>query len=70
LPQPSEVKMEVYNLMGQYIATLVDSSQESGQYSVQWNGKDFRGQQSPSGVYFVQMVAGSFMQVERMTLLR
>ena len=70
LPQPSEVKIEVYNLMGQYIATLVDSSQESGQYSVQWNGKDFRGQQSPSGVYFVQMVAGSFMQVERMTLLR
>ena len=70
LPQQVDVRIEVYNMLGQYVATLVDTQQVSGQHSVQWNGKDFRALQSPSGIYFVEMVAGSFKEVKRMTLLR
>jgi len=66
----SEVKIDIYNIAGQYIKTLVNARQQTGLHSVKWNGKDRQGASQASGVYFVQMVAGSFRQVNRMILLR
>ncbi|MDZ7290586.1 MAG: T9SS type A sorting domain-containing protein [candidate division KSB1 bacterium] len=68
--EKSHVRISVYNLMGQLVATLVDKQQVPGAYSMAWNGKDFKGNPVPSGIYFVKMVAGSFEQLRKMTLIR
>jgi hypothetical protein len=68
--EKSHVRISVYNLMGQSVATLVDKEQVQGAYSVAWNGKDFKGNHVPTGIYFVKMTAGSFEQLRKMTLIR
>jgi len=65
LPGVSHVKLEVYNLRGQKVATLVHAQQEAGYKSVTWEDSE-----AASGVYFYKLTAGDFAEVKRMTLLR
>ncbi len=65
LPKGCWVKLEIYNLLGQRVATLVDEYQKAGQKSVSWYASDFA-----SGVYFCHLEAGDFIQARRMVLLR
>jgi len=65
LPTSSTVKLEIYNLFGQKVATLVDTQQEAGYRSVTWEDSE-----AASGVYFYKLTAGDFTEVKRMTLLR
>jgi len=59
------VSLEIYNLLGQRVATLVDGYQKAGQRRVSWNASDFA-----SGIYFCRLGAGEFTQTRRMILLR
>ena len=68
--EKSHVQINIYNLMGQMVMTLRDKQQTQGTYSIQWNRKDFKGDEVPSGLYFVKMAAGSFEQIKKMTLIR
>jgi len=65
LPTDSHVRLEVYNISGQKVATLVDGQQEAGYRSVTWEDS-----QAASGVYFYKLTAEDFTEVKRMTLLR
>jgi hypothetical protein len=65
LPADTHVKLEVYNISGQKVATLVDSKQYSGYRSVVWDASEVS-----SGLYFYKLTAGDFAEVKRMTLLR
>jgi hypothetical protein len=60
-----KVKLEVYNLLGQRVAVLLDEPQKAGYHEIV-----FQGQALPSGVYFYRLHAGSFVQTRRMTLVR
>lgn len=64
------VVLRIYNSLGQLIAVLIDKEQSPGIYNIHWNGKDFRGNQVASGVYFYSIQAGSFIQIRKMVLLR
>jgi flagellar hook assembly protein FlgD len=68
--QPGMVMLEVYNALGEKIATLVNETKDSGFYSTQWNGRD--GNQMPvgSGVYFCRIHSGNFSKVIKMLLLK
>lgn len=66
----ARVQIDIYNLMGQRIITLVDKQQPQGVYSIQWNGKDRHGHSVPSGVYFLKMAAGNFQKARKMILIR
>ena len=70
LPQASEVTLTVYNVAGQRVAVLVDKKQETGAYSVRWNGRDTAGTLVPSGLYFYRIEAGAFRQSRKMLLLK
>jgi hypothetical protein len=70
VPEKSHVRINVYDLMGRLVATLKDGQQAPGAYTILWNGRDFRGFQLPTGMYFVKMVAGSFEQLRKMVLIR
>ncbi len=65
LPQQSNVVLEVFNLVGQKVAILVDGHRQQGQHTVTFNA----GQLS-SGIYIYRIQAGSFVQTKRMTLIK
>ena len=64
------VSCRIYDISGRLIQTLVDGPQTSGQKTVAWNGKDNRGQNMASGVYFYRLRAPGFEKTLRMALVR
>lgn len=60
------VVLTVLNLLGQQITTLVDKEQAPGHYSVQWDGKDARGHELPSGIYLYALEVGQRRVVRKM----
>lgn len=63
--KPGQVKVAVYNMLGQQVATLVDGYLQAGSYTSTWDASGMA-----SGVYFYKIVAGDFTAVKKMTLLR
>jgi hypothetical protein len=70
LPKASHVKMEIFNIVGQRVKTLLDEDMRAGVFVVDWDGKDEKGVEVSSGVYFYRVVAGSFSDIKKMVLLR
>jgi len=70
LPRDCRVRLDVYNVVGQRVTTLVDGNQIAGYKSVSWDGRDENGCQVSSGVYLYRIQAGGFTQVRKMVLLR
>ncbi len=70
LPQPSQVELTIYNLLGQPVAVLVQEPSAAGTFSVRWDGRDQAGRAVTSGVYLYQLRAGEHTQVRKMLLLR
>jgi len=70
LPEASDVVIDIYNIMGQKVRTLVSEKRQPGYYFVQWNCKNDHGQIMPTGMYIYRMQAGSFQQIRKMVLLK
>ncbi len=70
LPQSELVNLSVYDLSGRKITELVNNNQNPGTYEVTWNGKNSRGENTSSGIYFYQLSAGTFKSVKKMILIR
>jgi hypothetical protein len=64
-----DVKIEIYNILGQRVRTLVDEPRKFGRHSVIWDGKDDASAQVSSGVYFYRMKAGSIVEHRKMVKL-
>ncbi len=64
------VKLEVFNLQGQSIATLLDAQLPVGNYVVKWDGRTRTGKPVASGVFFSRLTAGGTVQTRKMVLLR
>lgn len=65
IPQSGDVKLEVFNMMGQKLMTLVDGVKSAGSYSVTFDATNFA-----SGIYLYRLTAGNEVRVNRMTLLK
>ncbi|MDX2128194.1 MAG: T9SS type A sorting domain-containing protein [Chloroherpetonaceae bacterium] len=65
LPQSGLVQLEVFDLLGRKVATLINARQESGSYEVNFNAS-----QLSSGVYFYRLQAGSFTKTMKMMLVK
>lgn len=70
LEEPERVEIEIFNLKGQKIRTLVSGSYESGEFIVNWNGKNDDNRDEASGVYFYKMSTNNSSQMKKMILLR
>ena len=65
------VTIEVYNVMGQYVQTLVKNRDQIGQFTVQWNGQNSTGQNMPTGIYFIRLSTSSgLVKNSKMMLLK
>jgi hypothetical protein len=70
LSESADVKLQIYNVVGQVVRTLVAEPQSAGRYQVRWNGMDDRGVPVSSGIYFYQIAAGKFQDVRKLMLLK
>jgi hypothetical protein len=70
LPADFDVKITLYNLLGQRVRVLADEHQSAGYKAVFWDGKDERGIEVASGIYFYKIEAGQFVQTKRMLLIK
>lgn len=59
LDGPHPISIQIYNILGQRVATLVDRSMQGGLYKTLWDGKDMSGRTVPSGVYFYRMASNN-----------
>jgi hypothetical protein len=69
LPVQSDVKLVIYNILGQRVRTLVNQKQDAGYYSVVWNARRESGEPVSSGIYIYQIIAGDFTKIRRMVLI-
>jgi hypothetical protein len=70
IAKSSFVTLEVHNLLGQKVATLVENEAAPGAYTVQWNGMSDAGVKASSGVYYYSLRAGAFRQTRSMMLTK
>lgn len=70
LEKSGPVSIEVYNIMGQRIITLVNDHYLSGNHRIVWKGNDDSGVSVGSGIYFYRMVSGSYTSTRKMILLK
>jgi flagellar hook assembly protein FlgD len=67
---PFLTTLKIYNILGQKVKTLVDEAKPAGSYEVVWDGKDERGNNLASGIYFYRLQIGEQTQTKRMLLLK
>ncbi len=65
IPEGQHVTVEIYNLLGQRIAVLLDQPMADGRHTVTWQARN-----QPSGLYLVRLQAGKVQKIRRMTLVR
>jgi hypothetical protein len=64
------VSLEVYDVLGNEITTLVNEELSAGSYEVEFNSTGLIHQALPSGIYFYQLRAGNYVETKKMILLK
>lgn len=70
LPENNQVTFKIFNSLGQEVKTLVEKEFRAGYHSITWDGNEKNGWAAPSGIYFYQIQAGSFIKTRRLILTR
>jgi len=70
LPEDGQVKIDVFNVLGQRVTTLVDEYLTAGYKETGWDGKDSKGAAVGSGIYFYRIWTERFSEVRKMILLK
>lgn len=65
IAEPSEVRLDVYNILGRHVQTLVDETREPGTYNVEFDGSNLA-----SGIYIIHMQAGGVSETMEITLVK
>jgi hypothetical protein len=66
----SFVTLDIFNIKGQKVKQLVSNQLSAGEHSVVWNGKDEKGKNVSSGVYFYQLNTGNYEKTKKMILIK
>ncbi|MDP8267868.1 MAG: FlgD immunoglobulin-like domain containing protein [Candidatus Tenebribacter davisii] len=69
LPEEGRVQLDIYNIRGQKIRSLLKDQITSGQHSIVWNGKDDSGKKVSSGVYLYRLIVNSRIEAVKKCLL-
>ena len=69
LPAPAHVRLDIFNVLGQHVATLVDREQPTGQHTATWHGTDSAGRAVAAGLYFYRIRGIGPRETRRMVLV-
>jgi hypothetical protein len=67
---PGSVRLEVYDMVGHKVKTLVQDHKSAGIHSITWQGQDDHGQGLPSGVYFARLLVDGHSSISKLTLVQ
>ena len=70
LPEAAQVRLAIYNVLGQEVRVLVDAVENAGIYSAKWDGRDAFGHEVTTGMYLYRLEAGSNLAVRKMMLVK
>ncbi|GEM_PF-1006607 len=70
LKERGQVTIEIYNVKGQLIRSFMPPAQDKGYYQIFWDGKDMKGTQASSGVYYARMTCGKYISSQRLVLMK
>jgi hypothetical protein len=70
IPKTGNVKINIYDILGRNIKTLINEIQGKGKYSVRWNGDDNSGRRVSSGLYLYRMETEGFTSVKKLNLIK
>lgn len=70
IPEAANVSINIYDINGKLISTLIDNRQNAGAHEVSWNGRNSTGLQMVSGVYLYKVQAGNLSRISKMILLK
>lgn len=70
LPKATNVRLDIFNVLGQKVVTLVDGFQNAGTQNVIWDGRDQSGSSVASGIYFYRISASNFSATKKMMMLK
>ena len=70
IPEPSEVRITVVNILGREVVELKNGWQDIGKYEVVWNGQSTNGSSMSSGVYFVMLSNGKTLEAYKIMLIK
>ena len=70
VPEQSNVSVDIYNVLGQKVAELVNTAHQPGFYAVSWDGTNMTGSALGSGMYFYRIDAEKFTAVKKLLLVK
>jgi fibronectin type 3 domain-containing protein len=70
LKEAADVQIDIFNIKGEKVKTLVNDHMEAAYHSVTWNGNDDQGRTVGSGIYFYKMRAGKYTSTKKMILMK
>ena len=70
LPIKTEVKIQIFDILGRCIKVLAHSDMDAGHYEVIWSGLDEKGRMVADGVYFLKFSAGDYVQLKKIVLVK
>jgi hypothetical protein len=70
LPKHAHVTVEIFNVLGQRVRSLVDGEQSGGRYAIEWDGRSDNGHELATGIYFYRLSDGDHAEVKKMLLLK
>ncbi len=70
LKDAQKVNLEIFNVRGQKVKTLVNNSMDAGLHQIVWEGLDDAGKQISSGIYFYKMKAGEYTATRKMIMMK
>jgi N-acetylneuraminic acid mutarotase len=70
IPNSSNVKISIYNFLGEKVKLLENSFQNAGSYEIRWNGKDDSGNSLPEGIYILELSLNEYRQFKNMILIK
>jgi len=65
IPIDNEVSLSIYNLQGREVSSLIDGNMDAGYHSIVWDANSYA-----SGIYFVKMVAGEYIGIQKLMLVK
>ncbi|MDD2890362.1 MAG: M1 family aminopeptidase [bacterium] len=65
LPVDSKILLEIYDVTGQLVKTLVNKNEKQGRYNANWTAKGY-----PSGIYFIKLIAGNYRETKKLILVK
>lgn len=70
IPKRTDVRLDIYDITGRRVKSLLNGKLNPGYYTIVWNGRDMFGRKVASGIYFYRLKAGKFISSKKLVLLK